>query len=236
MVPIAQASIAAYSERTGRSSCAIRADASTGHRSVLPQATRPLPQQRGRRSVAHSVRSWRLPPDLAALRAWFANTEVNVRLVVCLDRAVPSPCSPHRSTCHRCQPARRTCRGSSTSTRRMPSQLSERRRQASVPEITVGFSPTPPDRWPRSRRRPCGGSRYAPPATCLVPPPDLAWRPCRCRGGSPVEMAGRLLTSCACSRACRTSAGCARSFVSYWAPQRLAGERRSTASWPPLKP
>jgi hypothetical protein len=40
------------------------------------------------------VRSRRLPPDFAALRAWFADTDVNVRLVVCLDEAVPSAMLP----------------------------------------------------------------------------------------------------------------------------------------------
>jgi hypothetical protein len=40
------------------------------------------------------VRSRRLPPDLAALRAWLADTDVNVRLMVCLDRAVPSTMLP----------------------------------------------------------------------------------------------------------------------------------------------
>lgn len=40
------------------------------------------------------VRSRRIPPDFAALRAWFADTDVNVRLIVCLDRAIPSTMLP----------------------------------------------------------------------------------------------------------------------------------------------
>jgi hypothetical protein len=40
------------------------------------------------------VRSWRLPPDFAAVRAWLADTKVDVQLMVCLDREVPSTMFP----------------------------------------------------------------------------------------------------------------------------------------------
>lgn len=40
------------------------------------------------------VRSRRLPPDFAALRAWLPDTDVNVQLMVCLDPAVPNTMLP----------------------------------------------------------------------------------------------------------------------------------------------
>jgi hypothetical protein len=40
------------------------------------------------------VRSWRLPPDFATVRAWLADADVDVQLIVCVDRAVPSTMLP----------------------------------------------------------------------------------------------------------------------------------------------
>jgi hypothetical protein len=40
------------------------------------------------------VRSWRLPPDFAAPRAWLAETEVGLQLTVCLGPAVSSTLLP----------------------------------------------------------------------------------------------------------------------------------------------
>ena len=40
------------------------------------------------------MRSWRLPPDFATVRAWLAAADVDVQLIVCVDRAVPSTMLP----------------------------------------------------------------------------------------------------------------------------------------------